>query len=159
MIKIKKNRTKIVATIGPSSSSYKTLKDLIINGVDVVRLNFSHGIHDDHKKIIKNVRKISDELSVPVSILQDLQGPKIRVGKLNKDSILLNDGDEFFISSGNKVGTKEEISIDNDIIDDIKSGERILIDDGKIELKVVETLNNKIKVEVIRGGKLLKKRS
>ena len=102
--------------------------------------------------------KISDELGTPITVLQDLQGPKIRVGKLIKDSIQLNDGDDFFISSGNKVGTKGEISIDNDVIDDIKSGERILIDDGKIELKVVETLTNKIKVEVIRGGKLLERK-
>ena len=88
MIKIKNNRTKIVATIGPSSSSYKTLKNLIINGVDVVRLNFSHGIREDHKKIIKNVRRISDELSVPVAILQDLQGPKIRVGNIENGYLI-----------------------------------------------------------------------
>ena len=131
---------------------------MIKSGVDVVRLNFSHGEHKDHKNTISNVRKISDELGTPITILQDLQGPKIRVGKLNKDSILLNDGDEFFISSRNKVGTKEEISIDNDVIDDIKSGERILIDDGKIELKVIEILKSKIKVEVIRGGKLLERK-
>ena len=103
MIKIKKNRTKIVATIGPSSSSYKTLKDLIINGVDVVRLNISHGIHDDHKKIIKNVRKISDELSVPVSILQDLQGPKIRVGGIEKGKIILKDESKIDIEAGNSL--------------------------------------------------------
>ena len=110
------NRTKIIATIGPSSSSYDTLKEMIKSGVDVVRLNFSHGEHQDHKNTIVNVRKISDELGTPITVLQDLQGPKIRVGKLSEESILLNDGDEFLISSANKVGTKEEISIDNDVL-------------------------------------------
>ena len=157
-MKLINNRTKIIATIGPSSSDYDTLKEMIKNGVDVVRLNFSHGEHKDHKNTIINVRKISDELGTPITVLQDLQGPKIRVGKLSEESILLNDGDEFLISSGNKVGTNKEISIDNDVIEDVKSGERILIDDGKIELKVVEKIKNKIKVEVLRGGNLLERK-
>ena len=113
------NRTKIIATIGPSSSEYDTLKEMIKSGVDVVRLNFSHGKHEDHKKTIINIRAISDELGIPITVLQDLQGPKIRVGKLNKESISLTDGDKFYITSEQKIGTKEEISIDNDIISDI----------------------------------------
>ena len=152
------NRTKIIATIGPSSSEYDTLKEMIKSGVDVVRLNFSHGKHEDHKKTIINIRAISDELGIPITVLQDLQGPKIRVGKLNKESISLTDGDKFYITSEKKIGTKEEISIDNDIISDIKTEERVLIDDGKIELKVIDKTNNKIKVEVIRGGILLERK-
>ena len=152
------NRTKIIATIGPSSSEYDTLKEMIKSGVDVVRLNFSHGKHEDHKKTITNIRAISDELGIPITVLQDLQGPKIRVGKLNKESISLTDGDKFYITSEQKIGTKEEISIDNDIISDIKTEERVLIDDGKIELKVIDKNNNKIKVEVTRGGILLERK-
>ena len=82
------NKTKIIATIGPSSSDINILKEMVIAGVDVVRLNFSHGEKEFHKQIIKNVRKISEELNVPVCILQDLQGPKIRVGEILNDSFL-----------------------------------------------------------------------
>lgn len=158
MKQINNNRTKVIATIGPSSSGYDTLKEMIKNGVDVVRLNFSHGDYKDHKETIINIRKISDELELPISILQDLQGPKIRVGKLNKDEIELIDGHQFFISSDDLIGNINEISIDNDIIDDIKENERILIDDGKIELKVIGREKNKIRVEVIRGGILLQRK-
>ena len=154
MIKIKNNRTKIVATIGPSSSSYKTLKNLIINGVDVVRLNFSHGIREDHKKIIKNVRRISDELSVPVAILQDLQGPKIRVGNIENGKLTLKDESEIDIEAGNSLCNSKKISLDNDIINDVEENERILFDDGKIELKVIKKLKKKLVVKVIRGGVL-----
>ena len=114
MKQINNNRTKVIATIGPSSSGYDTLKEMIKNGVDVVRLNFSHGDYKDHKETILNIRKISDELGLPVSILQDLQGPKIRVGKLNKDEIELSDGHKFYITSDNIIGSISEISIDND---------------------------------------------
>ena len=78
MKQVVNNRTKIIATIGPSSSDYEILREMVIKGVDVVRLNLSHGSHKDHKKVISNVREISDELGVPITILQDLQGPKIR---------------------------------------------------------------------------------
>ena len=158
MKQINNNRTKVIATIGPSSSGYDTLKEMIINGVDVVRLNFSHGDYKDHKETILNVRKISDELGLPVSVLQDIQGPKIRVGKLNKDKIKLNEGHKFFITSDNIIGNIDEISIDNNIISDIKENERILIDDGKIELRVIKKEKNKVKVEVKRGGVLLQRK-
>ena len=158
MKQINNNRTKVIATIGPSSSGYDTLKEMIINGVDVVRLNFSHGDYKDHKETILNIRKISDELGLPVSILQDIQGPKIRVGKLNKDKIQLNEGHKFFITSDNIIGNIDEISIDNNIISDIKENERILIDDGKIELRVIKKEKNKVKVEVKRGGVLLQRK-
>ena len=158
MKQINNNRTKVIATIGPSSSGYDTLKEMIINGVDVVRLNFSHGDYKDHKETILNVRKISDELGLPVSVLQDIQGPKIRVGKLNKDKIQLNEGHKFFITSDNIIGNIDEISIDNNIISDIKENERILIDDGKIELRVIKKEKNKVKVEVKRGGILLQRK-
>ena len=158
MKQINNNRTKVIATIGPSSSGYDTLKEMIINGVDVVRLNFSHGDYKDHKETILNVRKISDELGLPVSVLQDIQGPKIRVGKLNKDKIQLNEGHKFFITSDNIIGNIDEISIDNNIISDIKENERILIDDGKIELRVIKKEKNKVKVEVKRGGVLLQRK-
>ena len=155
MSKTKINRTKIIATIGPSSSDYNILKDMISRGVDVVRLNFSHGSHEDHFQTIKNVRKISDEIKVPITILQDLQGPKIRVGKLKKDKFFIDDDSSLMITSENIEGDKNIISIDNDIINDIRVGERILIDDGKLELKVTENSKKHILAKVLRGGYIL----
>ena len=136
------NKTKIIATIGPSSSDINILKEMIIAGVDVVRLNFSHGEKEFHKQIIKNVRKISEELQAPICILQDLQGPKIRIGEILNDSIELKDNEELKIVSKNVVGDCRVISIDNDILYDVKSNERILIYDGKIELKVITSTKN-----------------
>ena len=149
------NKTKIIATIGPSSSDINILKEMIIAGVDVVRLNFSHGEKEFHKQIIKNVRKISEELQAPICILQDLQGPKIRVGEILNDSIELKDNEELKIVSKNVVGDSRVISIDNDILYDIKSNERILIDDGKIELRVISSSKNEVLTKIIRGGILL----
>ncbi|SUZ50930.1 uncharacterized protein METZ01_LOCUS3784 [marine metagenome] len=128
---------------------------MIIAGVDVVRLNFSHGEKEFHKQIIKNVRKISEELQAPICILQDLQGPKIRVGEILNDSIELKDNEELKIVSKNVVGDSRVISIDNDILYDIKSNERILIDDGKIELRVISSSKNEVLTKIIRGGILL----
>ena len=149
------NKTKIIATIGPSSSDINILKEMIIAGVDVVRLNFSHGEKEFHKQIIKNVRKTSEELQAPICILQDLQGPKIRVGEILNDSIELKDNEELKIVSKNVVGDSRVISIDNDILYDIKSNERILIDDGKIELRVISSSKNEVLTKIIRGGILL----
>ncbi len=149
------NKTKIIATIGPSSSDINILKEMVIAGVDVVRLNFSHGEKEFHKQIIKNVRKISEELQAPICILQDLQGPKIRVGEILNDSIKLKDNEELKIVSKNVVGDSRVISIDNDILYDIKSNERILIDDGKIELRVISSSKNEVLTKIIRGGILL----
>ena len=149
------NKTKIIATIGPSSSDINILKEMVIAGVDVVRLNFSHGEKEFHKQIIKNVRKISEELQAPICILQDLQGPKIRVGEILNDSIELKDNEELKIVSKNVVGDSRVISIDNDILYDVKSNDRILIDDGKIELKVISSSKNEVLTKIIRGGILL----
>jgi len=149
------NKTKIIATIGPSSSDINILKEMIIAGVDVVRLNFSHGEKEFHKQIIKNVRKTSEELQAPICILQDLQGPKIRVGEILNDSIELKDNEELKIISKNVVGDSRVISIDNDILYDVKSNDRILIDDGKIELKVISSSKNEVLTKIIRGGILL----
>ena len=149
------NKTKIIATIGPSSSDINILKEMVIAGVDVVRLNFSHGEKEFHKQIIKNVRKVSEELQAPICILQDLQGPKIRVGEILNDSIKLKDNEELKIVFKNVVGDSRVISIDNDILYDIKSNERILIDDGKIELRVISSSKNEVLTKIIRGGILL----
>ena len=158
MKKVFNNKTKVIATIGPSSSDVDVLKEMVLSGVDVVRLNFSHGERNLHKKTIKNVRKISEDLGVPICILQDLQGPKIRVGKLLNDSVDLKDNQDLKIVSKDIIGNSDTLSIGNDILDEIKVNERILLDDGKIELKVLSSSKKQILTKVIRGGILLSRK-
>ena len=105
------NRTKIIATIGPASSSKKILHEIILSGVDAIRLNFSHGSHKYHKKVIQMVRALSEEMNTPISIIQDLQGPKIRIGKIKGSEIELKEGEELRIHSKDIIGTDKDISI------------------------------------------------
>ncbi len=150
------NKTKIVATIGPSSSSELILKELIAEGVSVVRLNFSHGTHEEHQKNIDSVRRISSELNRPVAILLDLQGPKIRTGKLKDDTpVLLEKGQTTQIIPGDFPGTSDTISTSyKNLVNDVKPGDRILIDDGLIELRVLSKSKTSVTCKVITGGVL-----
>tara|TARA_B100001741_G_scaffold192904_1_gene158967 strand:+ start:775 stop:2211 length:1437 start_codon:yes stop_codon:yes gene_type:complete len=153
--KILVNKTKIIATIGPSSYKKSVLEDMIISGVDAVRLNFSHGEFDKHKKVIENTRKISDKLNIPIAIIQDLQGPKIRIGKIKNDKIKLNDGQNLDIQLSDVLGTNKIISISNkNLFQDINPDEHILIDDGKIKLKVLKKTSELISTIVESGGEL-----
>ena len=153
--KILVNKTKIIATIGPSSYKKSVLEDMIISGVDAVRLNFSHGEFDKHKKVIENTRKISDKLNIPIAIIQDLQGPKIRIGKIKNDKIKLNDGQNLDIQLSDVLGTNKIISISKkNLFQDINPDEHILIDDGKIKLKVLKKTRELISTIVESGGEL-----
>ncbi len=120
-------KTKIVCTIGPSSEAEPILREMIQSGMNIARLNFSHGSYDDHALIMGRVRKIAADLAVPVAIMQDLQGPKVRVGLLEKP---------FSVVAGQEIILGKDVSIDFDIFDTVRVGERILIEDGRIELKV-----------------------
>lgn len=150
------NRTKIIATIGPATASYKMLKEIIIAGVDVCRLNFSHGKQEDHIQVIENIRKINAEMGCNVGILLDLQGPKLRIGAVVNNKITLVTGKELIITTQSCVGTAEKLFIDFEMLTkDVKKGHKILLDDGKVELKVVEVINrNEILAKVIHGGDL-----
>jgi pyruvate kinase len=157
-----KRRAKIVATLGPSSNTKETLASSIQAGVDVARLNFSHGTHESHLALIYLIRELSLELGKPVSILQDLQGPKLRVGTLPKQGVPLQAGEIV----------KMELDIDNhpidfedgqiktiyleipDILHCLKVGGKILLDDGKLEMEVQEIYQNGFKAKVILGGVL-----
>ncbi len=153
--KIILNKTKIVATIGPSSSKKSILQEMIISGVDAVRLNFSHGNYKDHKKVIENIRKLSNELNTPIAIIQDLQGPKIRIGNIKNNKANLNEGDQLNIHLKNILGTSKSISINNkNLFEDIKVNENILIDDGKIKLEVLSIKKGIIHTKVLRSGLL-----
>jgi pyruvate kinase len=155
--KISYNKTKIVATVGPSSSSPDMLRALVKEGVDVFRLNFSHGTQADHQKTIDNIRQINEEMGTCVALLLDLQGPKIRIQEVQPD-VELKRGQTFIITTRQLVGTNEIASTSyQNLPSDVKKGDMILIDDGKIELKVVEVRDVDVITEVIHGG-LLKSR-
>jgi pyruvate kinase len=146
-----KRKTKIVATIGPASESEEMLKKCIMAGMNVARLNFSHGEHAQHQKVIKNLLKLSDDLKAPVALLQDLQGPKVRVGKI-KD-IVLKDGEEVSIVGNLEASGKNTIPIDiQNLHQYIKVGDSVLIDDGLIELRAKKIQKTQVICEVVHGG-------
>lgn len=133
-------KTKIVATVGPATSSKKMLKKVIAEGVNVVRINFSHGKQSDHQQTVKLVREINKELQVHTAILADLQGPKIRIGEIEEGSVPVKTGGIITFSDKELIGdaSKAYVSYTN-FSKDVNVGEKILIDDGKLELKVIET--------------------
>lgn len=146
-------RTKIVATIGPATQSKENLRKCIMSGMNVARLNFSHGTHEDHLKVIKNLRELSAELSAPVTILQDLQGPKIRVGRFENGSIELVDGDEVVITVDDVVGKPGLIPSDyKDLPRAATPGNRIMLDDGLLELRIDSVKGSNVYATVIYGG-------
>ena len=154
MKKIKK--TKIIATLGPATSSTDVIKKIIKEGVDVLRINFSHSSHEEAEILIKEIRKINSELNTNTSILADLQGPKLRIGEIIEGTSL-DVGSELKIKTGKEfVGDNKLIFINYESLPkDITEGEKILIDDGKIILKVIDTnKKDQIKTEVIQGGEI-----
>ncbi len=150
-------RTKIVATIGPATSSPEVLRQLIQAGATTLRLNFSHGTHDDHLANIRLIRQISFELDRPVGILQDLQGPKIRLGKFGDGPIVLKNGDPFTLTSKIIPGTQtiSAVTYDN-LAQEVPVGATILLDDGKVEMIVVDVDRDtqELHCQVVVGGTL-----
>lgn len=150
-------RTKIVATIGPATSSPEVLKALIEAGATTLRLNFSHGSHADHQRSIRLIRQTAFELDQPVGILQDLQGPKIRLGKFENDSIYVNKGDRFTLTSNPVVGTQEISWVTYDYLaQEVPAGATILLDDGRVEMRVeqVDRPAKELHCRVTVGGTL-----
>ena len=160
MIKPVYNRTKIIATIGPASSSEEVLTKMFIEGVDVCRLNFSHGTHDQHLEVMKTIRSINEKYGLHVAILCDLQGPKIRIGNLPNEFIPLENGAKFYMTTNQAKQADDTVFITYpEFALDVNPGDRVLLDDGKLVLEVQST-NNKDLVEtlVIHGGKLYPKK-
>ncbi|MGC6414173.1 MAG: pyruvate kinase [Bacteroidia bacterium] len=149
------NKTKIVATIGPASSSEENLEKLILAGVDVCRLNFSHGAHEIHKEVADRIRKINKKLGTHVAILQDLQGPKLRIGKVD-GVINLEAGKTILVTTEKSLSTAEKLSVSYEkLAIEARVGDRILLNDGKLELKVTEIISNTLlNTEIINGGDL-----
>ena len=154
----KTKRTKIVATIGPASNNKETITELIEVGANVLRLNFSHGSHEDHEKVIKIIREISKEKGYHVGILQDLQGPKIRIGLVKDGGVEIVDGQELIITTEEIEGDSTKVStVYKEIVNDVKPGDSILIDDGNIELETISTSGDSVVTKVKHGG-ILKSR-
>ncbi|HET6722124.1 MAG TPA: pyruvate kinase, partial [Chitinophagaceae bacterium] len=154
------HRTKIVATVGPACDTYEKLLDLVKAGVNVFRLNFSHGAHEDKKKIIDYIRQINKKEPYNIAILGDLQGPKLRVGEIENDEIEIVEGDILTFTNEKVIGTKEKIYVSYpNFHSDVKIGNTILIDDGKLEVSVLNIEeNNDVKVVVTLGGTLSSKK-
>src|SRR5450432_2154943 len=148
------HRTKIVATVGPACDTYDKLLSLVRAGVNVFRLNFSHGSHEDKAKIIEHIRKINSSEPFNIAILGDLQGPKLRVGEIEGGSLLVIEGEVLTFTNTKVVGTKERIYVSYpNLHDDVKVGNIIMIDDGKLEVKVISIeKNHDVKVQVKLGG-------
>lgn len=147
-------KTKILATIGPASSSKEALLDLVKAGVNVFRLNFSHGAHTQHQEVIDNILEINEKYHVHVGILADLQGPKLRIGKIENNALEINPGDILTFVNEECLGTKEKIYMSYELFaSDVKVGEKVLVDDGKIVLEVISTNGtNEVKLMVLFGN-------
>ena len=148
--------TKIVATIGPASSSYENLLELTKAGVNIFRLNFSHGSHNDHEEVINHISYINEKYNLHVGILADLQGPKIRIGLMKDGGAEVKENDLIDFVNEEIEGTNKKVQINySDFAKDVKAGEKILVDDGKLVFEVVETNGeNKVTLKVLFGGVL-----
>src|SRR5688572_18355838 len=154
------HRTKIVATVGSACDTYDKLLELVKCGVNVFRLNFSHGTHEDKQKIIDYIRQMNKTEPYNISILGDLQGPKLRVGEIQDNALDVEKGDILTFTNEKLVGTKERIYVSYpNLHKDVRVGNKILIDDGKIEVQIKQILkNHDVQVEVTLGGKLSSKK-
>lgn len=148
-------KTKIIATVGPACNTKEKLWELVQSGVNIFRLNFSHGTHEVHQGVINAIREIRKEHNVNIAILQDLQGPKIRTDEVENNGVELEPGAKIVITREKMLGTKDKISTSyKNLTSDVKPGDSILIDDGNLELKVVQTGNGEVTCEVVYGGVL-----
>ncbi len=156
MLKAGNNKTKVIATIGPASRSEEMIEKLILSGVDVFRLNFSHGTQDLHKEVISRIRSLNQKLNSHVGIMADLQGPKLRLGDVRENIPALQTGDILEFTTEPHLGDNKKVFITyKEFPLDVEPGDMILINDGKIELKAIETnRSNSVKAEVIYGGLL-----
>lgn len=152
---MKMRKTKIICTIGPSSESPEIMEEMIKAGMDIARLNFSHGTYQEHQRKIMLIREISERVGKDVTILQDLSGPKIRIGRISKGGIELKKGENFILTTRQVIGDENGVSVNYpNLAKEVKPRDRILLSDGTIELKVVETDGINIKCIIIMGGHL-----
>ena len=153
-------RTKIVATVGPSTNSKEIIENMIKQGVNVFRINFSHGSHEDHIQAIALIREVDKRLETHSALLADLQGPKIRIGDMPDEGLLLEKKDDFTLYTGDKIPKGKCAFVNySQLAFDVNEGERILLDDGKLIFEVISTdKDEKVEAKVIQGGKLKSKK-
>ena len=148
-------KTKIVCTIGPASRDRETLRDMLEAGMNVARINFSHGTHEEHKKTIENFRIVRDELGYPAAVLLDTKGPEIRLRDFEKGEEILDDGQSFILTTQDVMGTKDMAAVTyQDFPKELSCGNLVLINDGKIVIKVTEITDTDVKGIVVHGGKV-----
>lgn len=154
------NRTKIIATVGPSCNTYETLLEMVRQGVDVFRFNFSHGTHEGHKIYFEHVHRINRVHGYNIGILADLQGPKIRIGMVENGAVMLANNSVVTITDEESESTASRLFVSYDMLaNDVKHGETILIDDGKIKLQVQDIIDeHQFTCKVVHGGKLTSKK-
>jgi pyruvate kinase len=148
-------RAKIVCTLGPATSSYEQIRELVDAGMDVARLNLSHGEYADHEQVYRHVRRASDESRRAVAVLVDLQGPKIRLGTFASGPVVLDNGAEFTITTEDVPGDAHEVGTTYDgLPGDVEPGDRLLIDDGKVALECVRVDGPRVVTKVLEGGRV-----
>lgn len=148
-------KTKIVCTIGPASRDADTMREMLEAGMNVARLNFSHGTHEEHRKTIETFRRVRNEQDRPAAILLDTKGPEIRLGDFENGSEILEEGDEFTLTSEECPGTKERVSTTYKALpSQVSLGTSILIDDGRVRLRVAGTTEDEVRCIVVNGGKV-----
>jgi pyruvate kinase len=160
MNKHRHSHTKIIATIGPACNNKETLKKMIQEGIDVCRLNFSHSKYEEHEQVIKIIKELNKELGTNIAILADLQGPKLRIGEVENNAVNLVNGSTLKFTSKKCIGTAECVYMSYERLPlDVKAGEIILVDDGKIKLEVIDTnKKDEVTTRVISGGILSSKK-
>ena len=148
-------KTKIICTLGPATDDPEVLRQLMINGMDVARVNFSHQTHPEHLERIRVLKKMREELHIPVALLADTKGPEIRLGKLEPNKITLNEGQTFTLTTVEIIGNEQRASISFEgLPHDVSRGSTILIDDGLIELVVESVSDTDITCRVVNGGEI-----
>ncbi|RCX19284.1 pyruvate kinase [Anaerobacterium chartisolvens] len=146
-------KTKIICTLGPAVDNEDTLQKLMLKGMNIARINFSHGTHEQHKKRVDMFKKIREHLKLPIPLLLDTKGPEIRTGRFEKGEVLLNEGDSFVLINDDIVGDESKVSVTyKELYGDVRSGSRILINDGLVELEVTDIKNKDIHCKVLNGG-------
>lgn len=153
-------KTKIVCTIGPTSDNEETLKKLMLAGMNVARINFSHGGYEEQKNKIELIKKVRNELNLPVALLLDTKGPEVRIGKFAENKVYLEEGDIFALTPYEILGTKEEFTVSyKTLYNEVKIGNKILIDDGLIGTEVINIENEKVYCKVLNGGFISNRKS
>lgn len=148
-------RTKIVCTLGPASKSEKIMKEMLLAGMGIARLNFSHGTHEDHEKTIETFRSVRDSLSIPAAVMLDTKGPEIRLGEIGSQSVTLSTGNKFILTAREIIGDENAVSVTyKKLPENLVPGNTVLIDDGKISLKVASIEGDDIITTVVSGGEI-----